>query len=403
MRPYFLMSGLLLVALACRDVTEPPIEPASERLPTNASNALALAFWQVSAGGSHTCGVTTADHAYCWGFSEFGQLGTTDGLQACGHGGETCSVKVLPVAGGLPFRQVSTGWGHTCGITTDFVAYCWGLNWTGNLGDGTGFDRPTPTRVTGSVRFRQIEAGQYHTCARSYPENYVYCWGQNDKGQLGDGTTTNRLVPVRVLGTRQFRQVTLGDLHTCGVTTSDQAFCWGWNQRAQLGDGTTVGRRARPTLVAGSHRFRQVDASRNVTCAVRTDNRAFCWGDGTWRQLGSAYTGLSFQPRPVTGDLSYRRVTVGWWHACGETTTDRAYCWGTNIDGGLGTGVLQSSSAPVAVAGGLRFGQLSAGDAHTCGKTTAGAGYCWGGNFWGQLGDGTRTYRLAPTPVVGPT
>lgn len=102
---------------------------------------------------------------------------------------------------------MSAGWGHTCGITTEYLAYCWGLNWRGNLGDGTELDRTTPTPVAGSLRFRQIDAGQNHTCARSYPEDYVYCWGQNDKGQLGDGTTTNRSTPVRVLGSRQFRQV----------------------------------------------------------------------------------------------------------------------------------------------------------------------------------------------------
>jgi alpha-tubulin suppressor-like RCC1 family protein len=166
-------------------------------------------------------------------------------------------------------------------------------------------------------------------------------------------------------------------------------------------DGTEVGRRARPTLVAGGHLFREIDAGRDATCAVTTANRAFCWGDGNLRQIGSSYTGLSFRPRAVAGNHSFRRVTVGDAHACGETT-DRAYCWGSSSFS-LGTGVMEGSTTPVAVAGGLRFGQLSAGDGHTCGKTTAAAGSCWGGNVWGQLGDGTRALRLAPTPVADPT
>ena len=324
-------------------------------------------------------------------------------MEECGHGGESCSPRPLLVAGGLQFRQVSTGWGHTCGITTDDLAYCWGLNWTGNLGDGTTLDRATPTRVAGSLRFRQIDAGQYHTCARSYPENYVYCWGRNTKGQLGDGTTTNRLRPVRVLGSHQFRQVSVGDDHTCGVTTADQAFCWGWNRQAQLGDSTQRGRRARPGLVAGGHRFRQVDAGGDVTCGVSTDNRAFCWGEGRFGQLGNGKTYLSFWPRPVGGDFSFARVTAGRFHVCGETITDRAYCWGANAMGGLGTGTSDDSTKPVAVAGGLRIGQLSAGQFYTCGKTTAAMGYCWGENFWGELGDGTWTSRPVPTPVIAPT
>jgi alpha-tubulin suppressor-like RCC1 family protein len=297
---------------------------------------------------------------------------------------------------------VSAGWGHTCGITAEYVAYCWGLNWTGNLGDGTELDRTTPTPVARSFRFRQIDAGQYHTCARSYPEDHVYCWGQNNKGQLGDGTTTNRSTPVRVLGSRQFRQLSVGDYHTCGVTSTDQAFCWGWNRRGQLGDSTEAGRRARPTLVAGGHLFRQVDAGRDVTCGVTTEDRAFCWGDGRYGQLGNGKTYLSFWPRAAAGSLSFRRVTAGGYHVCGETTTGRAYCWGSNIGGGLGTGTLDNSTKPVAVAGGLRFGQLSAGRTHTCGKTTAATGYCWGENFWGTLGDGTRMDQLVPMPVDGP-
>ena len=117
----------------------------------------------------------------------------------------------MAVVGGHVFRQISAGGTHTCGIDTERRAYCWGTNVSGALGDGTTKSRPTPVAVQGGLRFRQIEAGFLHTCGLTYPDNLVYCWGLNGYGQLGDGTTTSRPLPVAVAGGRTFRQITAGD------------------------------------------------------------------------------------------------------------------------------------------------------------------------------------------------
>jgi alpha-tubulin suppressor-like RCC1 family protein len=327
-----------------------------------------------------------------------GQLGVGihDGPEIClGLG---CSRRPVPVLGGLHFRQLSAGGDHTCGITTDFRAYCWGEN-SGALGDIT----TSPVAVAGGLHFRQVSAGDIHTCAVT-TEDRAYCWGYAGSGALGNGVLSVdvQLTPAAVVGQLQFSTVSAGGAHSCGVTLDHQAFCWG---SGVLGDSTEVSLRLRPTRVAGTRQWRQIDAGSGHTCAVTTSSRAFCWGDGRAGQLGNGHAYLSFWPRAVSGGLSFRRVTAGVFHTCGETTTNQAYCWGGNSFnnfGQLGAGTMSGHLAPVAVAGGLVFSQVSAGDYHTCGKTLNDAAYCWGYNSIGALGDGTTIHRTKPRPVVGP-
>jgi hypothetical protein len=399
-------SALLLAVLGCRDDTMAPTDPARTTPQTTVAAATALAFWQVSGGKDHTCGVTTDYFAYCWGNNSLGSLGDGTIIQ------HTTPVAVV---GGLRFKQVSAGWSFTCGVTTDNRAYCWGDNSSGELGNGTragpercgsdvvgGISCSTrPVAVAGGLRFAQVEVGTDHACGVTTTDRRAYCWGGNGNGQLGDGTLIARLTPVAVRGGLQFRQVSLSYLHTCGVTTDYVAYCWGDNSEGQIGDSTNITVRLRPTRVSGTRQFRQIDAGVAHTCAVTTSDRAFCWGNGRWGQLGNGKTYLSFWPRAVAGGLSFRRVTAGWYHTCGETTSNRAYCWGLNYDGSLGDGTSIPHLTPVAVIGGFYFKQVSAGWVHTCGKTSAAVLYCWGNNGYGMLGDGTYTSRLRPTRVAG--
>jgi alpha-tubulin suppressor-like RCC1 family protein len=235
----------------------------------------------------------------------------------------------------LAFRQVSAGFSHTCGVTTDGVAYCWGANGVGELGSGTTLDHTLPVRVRGGHSFRQISAGEFHTCAVT-PADAAYCWGSNAFGQLGDGTTADRLTPVRVAGGLAFREVSAGVFYTCGVTTGHVAYCWGDNGFAQLGDGSNTNR-SRPAPVRGRLAFRQVSAGGDNTCGVTTDDLAYCWGLNDNGQFGrGTNTGpetclshpCSTKPLRVLGGLAFRAVTAGVGHSCGVTTSDVAYCWG---------------------------------------------------------------------------
>lgn len=387
--------ALLVLVLGCREDATSPTAPEPPALAAAATTA--LAFYQLSTGDAHTCGVTTDHRAYCWGDNQYGRLG--DG---------TTVDRLTPVAvvGGLSFRQISAGVNTTCGVTTDFRAYCWGWNVGGQLGDGTRSDRVRPVRVGGGKLFRTVETGFWHSCGMSYPDNRALCWGTGGDGQLGDGTGATRLLPVAVAGARQFRQVTVGYFHSCGVTTENWAYCWGNSQYGQVGDSTGGWIRLKPVKVAGTRQYRQIDGGSYHTCAVTTDYRAYCWGRNDAGQIGDGTLSSRRWPKAVAGGLSLRRVTAGgassYGNTCAETVGSRAYCWGYNFYGGVGDGTTTLRPKPVPVAGGLYFSQVSAGGWYACGKTGAGVAYCWGWNVRGQLGDGTMVNRSSPVAVVVP-
>jgi alpha-tubulin suppressor-like RCC1 family protein len=387
---------LLLGAVSCADDSVGPAGPSTEDgKPALAAMAAPLSFIHVSGGASHSCGVTLDNRLYCWGSNDVGQLG---------DGTRTSRNTPVRVATTLTFRQVSAGYQSTCAVTTGDRVYCWGDNFHGQLGDGSGRNRLTPGAVAGTRRFRQVETRNHHTCAVAAADSRAWCWGLNSYGQLGDGTIVTRTRPVAVASTLSFKVVRTGNFHSCGVTSNNRAFCWGRNNTGQLGDRSeTVARRLRPYPVADGHQFIQLAAGPFHNCAVTSDRRAYCWGNGRNGQLGNGAMHLSWWPRAVKGGLTFDRVTAGGAHSCGKTPAGRAYCWGLNLEGALGDGTTEFRRlTPVAVAGGHLFRQLSAGGSHTCGKTDTDKGYCWGDNSDGQLGDGTRERRLTPTAVAGP-
>jgi alpha-tubulin suppressor-like RCC1 family protein len=390
---------LLLTAVACRDV-ESPTAPAE---PTLAAATSALSFKQLSAGATHTCGVSNDNRAYCWGFNFDGQLGngSKTGPQLCSN--FACSTRPVAVTGGLHFFQVSAGQIFSCGLTTDSLAYCWGSNQNGQLGDGSTTDHLTPTAVAGGRRFRQLRLGHTHACAIDLT-GVAWCWGANFNGELGDGTGSSRLAPVRVSGGLRWRQLSGANSYTCGVTTDNRAYCWGNNGNGQVGDSTKVTTRLQPTAVKTALLFRQIDAGGYHTCAVSTSNLAYCWGYGSFGQVGNGGSSQArIYPAAVGGMRAFDHVSAGGDHSCGVTLSGLvAYCWGRDGDGELGDGTsLTNQPRPVKVLGGLTLAQVSAGWSHTCGRTTGGRIWCWGDNAFGQLGDGTVSDRAAPVQVAG--
>jgi alpha-tubulin suppressor-like RCC1 family protein len=206
----------------------------------------------------------------------------------------------------------------------------------------------------------------------------AYCWGENQYGQLGDGTTTPTTSPVPVLGGLSFTALSSGGRHTCGLTTAGAAYCWGRDSLGQLGDGAPTAYRATPTAVQGGLTFKALAVGYDHTCGLTVAGQMYCWGGNADGQLGDGTTTDRSSPIPVAGGRTFTTVTAANAHSCGITDTGTTFCWGSNAEGELGDGTNISRSAPVLVQGGYVFVDITGGSRSTCGLTTAGQTYCWG-------------------------
>jgi alpha-tubulin suppressor-like RCC1 family protein len=366
--------------LACRQVgCSQPTDTAQAPL-----DALVRAT-AVTAGRQHSCALQPiSEELLCWGDNDRGQVNS----EVQGPAESPVHVQI-----GTKYRQISAGYDRTCAIAEDARTYCWGA-WN----DEQEFDASRQP-VPGGIAFQTISVGPDHACGLT-AAGAAYCWGANHSYQLAQPDSTfETTTPVLVPGGLTFRTISAGTDHTCGVTTANQAYCWGWNERGQLGiddsDAIHV-YSATPFAVAGGHSFASVSAGDQHTCGVTTTSQAYCWGDNGGGQLGTDSEGSEFAPAPVAGGLAFSSISAGSGITCGLTTSGQAYCWGINEAGALGTGTNASSFSPAPVAGGHTFSSVTTGFGHSCGIATDRQLYCWGWNGYFQIGDGTNTSRNAP-------
>ena len=318
----------------------------------------------VSAGRDHSCALTRDGRAFCWGSNDVGQLLATEG------GPSSCRLDPIPVA-----RACST----------------------------------TPLPVLADIRFLAVSAGGVHTCGLAV-DRTVYCWGDNSEAQLGDVQPARGV--VHVVGTLGFASVSAGALHTCGVRTDGALFCWGRNDRGQLGTGDKFST-SQPARVASNLTFASVSAGDGRTCARTTLSVTYCWG-AIWlyRQNGLEFTRDQLTPERVPNAPPLTAVSVGSFTTCGAGATGILHCWEANPHGQMGTGNTEGSIFPLPVASGARFENVSAGIIQTCAVAVGGTGYCWGNDTFGQLGvppgelaercaSSTLSCATRPTPVYG--
>src|SRR5256886_1253722 len=265
----------------------------------------ALTFAAVSAGGD-SCGITTDGRAYCWGPNGWGGLGNGTITPYAG------STVPVAVAGGLTLQSVSVR-RHVCAVATSGAAWCWGVNNEGEFGNvGCPLTTTGPCAVSGGLTFNVVSVGvSHHTCGVT-TDGAAYCWGLNTSGQLGIGTAHGSAAPIAVVGGLTFLTVSAGLDFTCGITTGHKAYCWGDNYAGELGDSTItgpetcyagawIGCSTTPVAVAGELTFTMVSAGLGHACGITTERAAYCWGRNDEGELGDGTTTSSSIPVKVAG------------------------------------------------------------------------------------------------------
>ncbi|MFO8074219.1 MAG: chromosome condensation regulator RCC1 [Polyangia bacterium] len=360
----------------------------------------------VSAGFKHTCALTSEGDIKCWGGNWNGCLGIGyDYIEG------TIPLDVLGFESGAV--DVSAGYSHTCAVDAGGGVWCWGDNWHGQLGAPVGIESWEPVPVVGLDHgYVAVSAGSSHTCALS-EEGEAKCWGKNDWGALGDGTTQGSLEPVSVSGLSSpaISIECAGGGATCALTQQGGVECWGNAQLCGIGEHdptvqfpptTAEGLGTGVSLLAGSV---------SHLCVALEAGGGRCWGQNGKGELGNGTSEFGWIPTKIIDlDTSLDDISSGGDHTCASTSVGKVLCWGSNHYGQLGLGSVGGEEyEPVEVAGldGVEITSVASGGHHTCALTSTGGIKCWGDYAGGQLGNGMGFGEecvewddcLMPTPV----
>ncbi len=360
--------------------------------------------------GFGACAGTTCNVARCVDGRGDCNGRSSDGCEAslrddanhCGACGVRCAFGAACVQG-LCARQtwssVRTGSGFSCLLHTDGRVFCWGNNDVGQLGDGTTTTRVNPVAVVAVTDAVEIALGGIHACARRR-SGEVLCWGSNSTGRLGDGTMAARSTPVTVVGLTDAVELSLGNAHACARRAAGGVVCWGANTAGQLGDRSTTSRPS-PVAVATITNATTISAGFNHSCATTTTGAVLCWGANASGQLGNGTMTAQLAPVAVSGISNARDVRTGNGFTCARLSTNGVSCWGLNDAGQLGNGSTANRSTPAAVTALTDASALSVGARHACVLRGGGTISCWGTNAAHELGNGLTNNSVTPTTAVG--
>jgi len=346
----------------------------------------------VATGQYHSCAIITGT-LLCWGDGRNGALGL-------GDTSNRIRPARVPLARAL--LDVSLGEGFTCARTVEGEVWCFGANARGELGVGDTNPRSTPTKLTLPRSAAQIAAGYEHACA-ILDDGALVCWGENLEGQMGQNDSypgANVLSPVRVGTDADWKSVSAGQGHVCGIRAPGTLWCWGRNSDSELGQGAGAPIQIRtPTRVGDASDWVQLDTGQNGACGVRADGSLWCWGGNAFGQAGTAPSTAITAPRQVGADRDWLEVSIDTFSTCARKRDGSLHCFGRNVEGALGVGDFTDRSSPTRAGTDLDWTQVSMGRFHACARKNTGAVACTGENVAGQLGVGDTNRRNVFTLV----
>lgn len=352
-------------------------------------------FGKISAGNSTNTAIKNDGTLWCWGAGFNGSLG--DGSNGIGPH------RSLPnqISNATDWKSIYAGGFYTMALKNDNSLWAWGQN-TGNLGTGDSNNAPTPIQIGTATDWQILSSGGSHTLALKN-NGTLWVWGQNNYGQLGFANTSlNHFFPTQ-WGTANDTWIAIaaGEQFSVGIKSNGTLWTWGYNNKGQLGDGTTTNR-AIPVQIGTATNWAKVSASATNAFAIKADGTLWAWGDNQYGQLGDYSSEDRLTPVQVGQDVDWKSVDAAGAHTIAIKNNGSLWIWGLNNYGQLGNGTTTNQNHPVQLGTALDWKNAEGNVTSTIAVKNDGTIWTWGRNFFGQLGNGNTTNSSLPLSLNCP-
>lgn len=346
----------------------------------------------------HSCGLTDSWIVKCWGKNTNGQLG--DGTTVAQPQPKIIdsSNRYISIITANSYDLLMGRYSSTCGITTTGVLKCWGSNNFGNLGDGTTTNRTSPVIIDSGTSYIKIQTNALTTCGIT-SANKLKCWGNNGFGQIGNGTTVQNPSPQLIDSSTNYSDIFVPPatcfagscmFSVCGITTANDLKCWGYNMSGVVGDGTTATKTS-PVLIDSGNKYSKIFIDVNSTAyGIMTNGALKAWGSNSSYQIGDGTNTTKLTPTLIDSGTSYRTLYSNFSTVCGITSQNYLKCWGSNSSGQAGVGsIATTQSVPALVDGTTEYDDVTISGSSVCGLQKSKKLKCWGDNSYGQTNNNT--------------